>query len=201
MSIKTISFALMALLPFLANPVASQGQNPINQDGCVTNYDPNFDYFTNKITVDNATLFSVHYERNYKVVVNNALKKEYVLTQCGTPVPPASQFGNETVFVNIPVKNAASTATTAVAFIEMLGMRSALKAVDTEGLISSPCLQYDLERGSILGIEDKDLAKRADQFKSVDVVFSTFGSEPGMENKTVITSEVSDPGPLHVAAP
>ncbi|KAG0315050.1 hypothetical protein BG000_005319, partial [Podila horticola] len=135
--------------------------------------------------LDNATLFKVDYKLNYKVVTNtaNGGNKEYVLYQCGTP---------------IPVKNAATIATTPLAFIELLGRRSALRAVDTESLIISPCVQYDLEQKKIVPLEDKNLTLRAEQFLAADVVFSTFGAEPGTANKTVVTSEVSDPGPLNL---
>lgn len=153
--------------------------------------------------VDNAALFKVDYKLNYKVVTNtaNGGNKEYVLYQCGTPMPDRTRFSNTTVFVEIPVKNAATIATTSLAYIELLGRRSALRAVDTENLITSPCIQYDLEQKKIVPLEDKNLTLRAEQFRAADVVFSTFGSEPGTENKTVITSEVSDPGPLNVSPP
>ncbi|KAF9318397.1 hypothetical protein BG003_011316 [Podila horticola] len=191
----------LMLVPFLVMPVASQ-QTPIDSSGCVTTYDATVDYFaSSKIHVDNGALFSVRYEKNYKVVTNTAPGQNisYVLTQCGTPAPSASLFSNTTVFFQVPVKSAASIATTAVAYVEMLGRRSALKVVDTEGLVSSPCVQLGLEKGEIKGLEDKNLTLRAEQFNAVDLVFSTFGSEPGTANKTVITSEVSDPGPLNRA--
>ncbi|KAF9359531.1 hypothetical protein BGX26_012079 [Mortierella sp. AD094] len=201
MTIISAPLALLFLTPFVASLVASQGQNPIDPSACVTNFDANADYFPSKVTVNDATLFKVDYKGNYKVVTNSAagVNMVYVLTQCGTPPPAASLFGNNTVFVNIPVVNAASIATTAVVFIEMLGKRSALKAVDTEALVSSPCVQYDLEHQSITALEDTNQTLRAEQFQSVDVVFSSFGSDPNTENKTIITSEVSDPGPLNRA--
>ncbi|KAG0349920.1 hypothetical protein BG005_010557 [Podila minutissima] len=190
----------LMLVPFLVMPVASQ-QTPIDNSGCIANYDAAVDYFPSKIHVDNGALFSVRYEKNYKVVTNTAPGQNvsYVLTQCGTPAPNASLFSNTTLFFEVPIKNAASIATTAVAYVEMLGRRSALKAVDTEGLVSSPCVQLGLEKGEIKGLEDKNLTLRADQFNAVALVFSTFGSEPGTANKTVVTSEVTDPGPLNRA--
>ncbi|KAF8934132.1 hypothetical protein BGZ58_005921 [Dissophora ornata] len=202
MTIKSLSLALLLLAtPFLASLAASQSQGAIGQSDCVTNYDSNTDYFPSKITVDDAALFKVRYMNNYKVVTNTApgINMDYVLTQCGTPAPNASLFSNTTVFVSVPVTNAASTATTALAYIEMLGKRSALKAVDTEALVSSPCIQYDLEHNSIVGLEDKNATLRAEQFQKVDVVFSSYGTEAGVSNKTIITSEVSDPGPLNRA--
>ncbi|KAG0350669.1 hypothetical protein BC939DRAFT_450166 [Gamsiella multidivaricata] len=194
--------AFLLLIPFLVMPVQSQAtQGPIGGQSCVTTYDPTVNYFPNPITVDDAALFSVRYEKNYKVVTNTAVgvNQSFVLTQCGTPAPNASLFSNTTVFVNVPVSNLASLATTAVAYIEMLGRRSAIKAVDTEGLVSSPCVQYGLNHSEIIGLEDKNQTLRAEQLGKVDVIFSSFGSEVGSENKTVVTSEVSDPGPLNRA--
>lgn len=133
-------------------------------------------------------------------MTNTAGKKDYVLYQCGTPAPAASEFANDTIFVSVPVKAAASLTTTSVVFIEMLGKRSALKVVDTEGLVSSPCVQLGLEKGEIVGLEDSNKTLRAEQFSGADVVFgSGFGVENGTESKTVGTSEVSDPGPLNVS--
>ncbi|KAG0028451.1 hypothetical protein BGZ81_004731 [Podila clonocystis] len=192
----------LMLVPFLVMPVASQ-QTPIDNSGCIASgsFDAAVDYFPNKIHVDNGALFSVRYEKNYKVVTNTAPGQNvsYVLTQCGTPAPNASLFSNTTLFFNVPIKSAASIATTAVAYVEMLGRRSALKAVDTEGLVSSPCVQLGLDKGEIKGLEDKNLTLRAEQFGAVDLVFSTSGSEPGTTNKTVVTSDVTDPGPLNRA--
>ncbi|KAF9582923.1 hypothetical protein BGW38_010579 [Lunasporangiospora selenospora] len=192
--------AIALLLPALAIQAVAQGQGAIGADECVTTYDANVDYFASKISVDDAALFKVSYHKNYKVVTNVEKNLQYVLTQCGTPVPSAASFPNTTVFVNVPVKNTASMATTSVAFIEMLGRRSTLKVVDTEGLVSSPCVQLGLEKKEIVGLEDTDLVLRAQQLQGADVIFSTFGVEKGSENKTVIVSDVRDPGPLHAPA-
>ncbi|KAG0308105.1 hypothetical protein BGZ98_009001 [Dissophora globulifera] len=203
MTLHSLSMALLLLAtPFLAAPVVSQSQGPIAQEDCVKNYDPNTDYFPSKIEVDHATLFTVHYEKNYKVVSNVApgVNQTYVLTQCGTPPPDSSLFNaSNTVFITIPVDNAAVVTTTSIAFIEMLGERSAIKAVDTEALVSSPCVQYDLEHNKTVAIDDRNATLRTDQLEDVDVIFSGLEVEPGLENKTVITSEVLDPGPLNRA--
>ncbi|KAG0276618.1 hypothetical protein BGZ95_007289 [Linnemannia exigua] len=81
----------------------------------------------------------------------------------------------------------------------MLGKQSSIKAVDTEGLVSSPCVQQGLEKGRIVGLEDSNSTLRVEQMKNVSVVLSSYGVDPGTENKTVITSEVEDPSPLNRA--
>ncbi|KAF9948138.1 hypothetical protein BGZ65_008271 [Modicella reniformis] len=185
--------ALLLLVPFLAMPVQAQAD-------CVAKYDATVDYFPIQITVNDAALFSVRYEKNYKIVTNTAVNQTFVLTQCGTPAPNATSFANNTLFFEVPVKNVASLATTAVAFIELLGRRSTIKAVDTEGLVSSPCVQLGLTDGTITGLEDKNMTLRAEQFKSVDLVFSSMTpGDADIRNKTVLTSEVADPGPLNRA--
>ncbi|KAF9343977.1 hypothetical protein BGX26_004964 [Mortierella sp. AD094] len=194
--------AFLMLVPFLVMPVQAQAtQVPIGGQSCtnVSNFDANFDYFKTKIHVDDAALFTVQYKNNYKVVTNTYVNQSFVLTQCGTPVPDAAQFPNTTVFTYVPVSNVASIATTAVAYIEMLGARSAIKAVDTESLVTSPCGQYGLEHGEIVGLEDTNQTLRAQQLSSVNLIFNSYNSDPGTANKTVITSEVSDPGPLNRA--
>ncbi|KAG0052667.1 hypothetical protein BGZ90_006430 [Linnemannia elongata] len=188
--------AILLLAPFLVVPTYGQ-QDSI----CVTTYDPTKDYFPDKSQVDGGALFSITYNLNYKVLKNTSLNTTYILTQCGTPAPNATVVPrtNTTIFIQIPVTNLASLATTAVSYIEMLGKQAAIKAVDTEGLVSSPCVQAGLEKGTIVGLEDSNNTLRVEQMKKVDVVFSSFGVDPGTENKTVITSEVEDPSPLNRA--
>ncbi|KAG0367182.1 hypothetical protein BGX24_003343 [Mortierella sp. AD032] len=186
----------LLLAPLLALPTYGQ-QTP----DCVTTYDPTQDYFPDKSQVDGGALFSIVYNKNYKVVKNTSLNTTYILTQCGTPPPNSSVVppSNTTIFIQIPVTNLASLATTAITYIEMLGKQSSIKAVDTEGLVSSPCVQQGLEKGTIVGLEDSNSTLRVEQMKNVTVVLSSYGVDPGTENKTVMTSEVEDPSPLNRA--
>ncbi|KAF9542790.1 hypothetical protein EC957_001688 [Mortierella hygrophila] len=192
---KAVS-AILLLAPFLVVPTYGQ-----QSSSCVTTYDPTVDYFSDKSQVDGGALFSITYNLNYKVVKNTSLNTTYILTLCGTPAPNATVVPqtNTTIFIQIPVTNLASLATTAVSYIEMLGQQAAIKAVDTEGLVSSPCVQAGLEKGTIVGLEDSNSTLRAEQMTKVDVVFSSYGVDPGTENKTVITSEVEDSSPLNRA--
>ncbi|KAF9999105.1 hypothetical protein BGZ80_006637 [Entomortierella chlamydospora] len=195
--------ALLMLVPFLVMPVQAQAQTSISGQSCTntTGYDANYDYFKTKIVVDDAALFSVQYKNNYKVVTNtySLVNQSFVLTQCGTPVPDASLFPNNTVFTYVPASNVASISTTGIAYIEMLGARSTIKAIDTESLVTSPCGQYGLEHGEIQGLEDTNMTLRAQQLSSIDLIFNNYDSDPASANRTVITSEVSDPGPLNRA--
>ncbi|KAF9979322.1 hypothetical protein BGZ73_000016 [Actinomortierella ambigua] len=196
----------LLLVPFLIMPAAAQGQAPVGGDGCIPagSFDANVDYFKNQTKVDSAALFSVEYMKSYKVLKTKAsvtapTPSTYVLYQCGAPVPDAAQFPNNTVFMSIPVKSVGTLATTTLTYLEMLGKRSAVKVVDTEGLVTSPCVQASLASGEIKGVEDKDQALRGQQLNSVDVVFATFSADPLAANRTVLTYETADPGPLNRA--
>lgn len=63
-------------------------------DDCVESYDPDIDYFPDKIIVEEANDFEIRYAKNYKVLtVRTDLKHEgmspqvVVMVQCGTPAP------------------------------------------------------------------------------------------------------------------
>ncbi len=63
-------------------------------EGCVESFDPEVDYFPDKIAIEEATDFEVVYENNYKVLtVRTDLVHEgmdpqvVVMVQCGTPAP------------------------------------------------------------------------------------------------------------------
>jgi iron complex transport system substrate-binding protein len=61
--------------------------------GCVANFDSTVDYFPHKAKVRYATQFEVSYHGHYKRLrfrpnVAREAEEEYLLVQCGTPVPP-----------------------------------------------------------------------------------------------------------------
>ncbi|KAF9157408.1 hypothetical protein DFQ26_008769 [Actinomortierella ambigua] len=196
----------LLLVPFLVMPVKAQGQAPVAGADCIPagSFDANTDYFKNHTKVDSAALFSVDYKKSYKVLTTKSSvtapqSSTYVLYQCGAPIPDAAQFPNNTVFMSIPVNTVGTLATTTLTYLEMLGKRSAVKVVDTEGLVTSPCVQASLAKGEIKGVEDKDQALRGQELNSVDVVFATFSADPLAANRTVLTFETADPGPLNRA--
>ena len=56
-------------------------------DGCVENYDPETDYFPDKVSAEYADQFTISYHKHYKLVHNAVVNDTYLLVQCGTPVP------------------------------------------------------------------------------------------------------------------
>ena len=99
---------------------------------CVQNYNPQTDYFAEKISINHAQGFVVEYHQNYKVVtVKNPwhsakTKFQYNLVQCGTPVPEG--FPKNQV-IQVPVNKVVSLSTTHLPHLDKLGLVDKLVAV------------------------------------------------------------------------
>ncbi|MEA5466247.1 ABC transporter substrate-binding protein [Leptothoe sp. PORK10 BA2] len=126
-----------------------------NED-CVTDYVPGTDYFPKKVQPDYATGFSVDYYDHYKVVTVTqpwkAAKEtfEYVLVQCGTPVPAeyATEFTTAQV-IQVPVRAVATLSTTYLPHLVLLDQVDALVGVDQFKFIHAPEVREKIERGEL----------------------------------------------------
>lgn len=102
---------------------------------CITEYNPDQDYFPHKISVDEADLFSVVYMGHYKIVRNEATDETYVratdlgralltpgyrqvLYLCGTPKPSVSSSAPVKYF-QIPLSRIANAETVTLTFLEV----------------------------------------------------------------------------------
>ncbi|MCS7288203.1 MAG: ABC transporter substrate-binding protein, partial [Roseiflexus sp.] len=62
-------------------------------EGCVTEYDPEIDYFPEKVSLSDSVGWTIEYFNNYKVITvlnpwrDANVQFRYVLVQCGTPPP------------------------------------------------------------------------------------------------------------------
>ena len=108
------------------NQSISSIKNQDNQEEiCTQNYNPNTDYFPEKITVNYATGFNVEYRKNYKIVTvknpwRNAKKGfQYILVQCGTPAPEG--FTSSQI-VTVPINSLVSLSTTHLPHLAKLGV-------------------------------------------------------------------------------
>lgn len=126
----------------------------LSSDGadCVTNYEPDKDYFPNKVQLEYATGFSVDYFNNYKVVTVTQPWKaaaetfEYVLVQCGTPVP--TEFA-DTQIIEVPIRTVATLSTTYLPHLELLDQVDALVGVDQFKFIYAPDVRQKIDRGEL----------------------------------------------------
>ena len=115
------------------------------------------DQFTDVISADYSLLWEVQYENDYKIVKNTKTGDVHVLHQCGLK-PPSNEelpaYAKDGTLVEVPLTKIATTSTTYLAFLEMLGERKALKSYQSSfQYVSSPCLRK-MHRDGL--IEEKD---------------------------------------------
>ncbi|CAG8617941.1 7009_t:CDS:2 [Ambispora leptoticha] len=159
-------------------------------------FDPNQDYFPEKITVKNAIYFTIKYSKNYKLLTNTYTKENFALYQCGTPKPATTDLPAGTKIFSVPVKNVAVLDTTSNTYLELLGLRSYITYEDSSSasFVSSPCIQA-LENSTITALSGNSTQKTQD-FQKVDLVIGAYSAD-NTTNNSVSTSAANDPGTLN----
>jgi iron complex transport system substrate-binding protein len=137
MNTKLLIALLLLLTVF---PVMAQDANLT--DGCVVDYDADFDYFPNQVEVVDAKNFAVEYFNNYKVVTvsdafDSAPEFHYVLVQCGTLAPSANEFPEDTQFIEVPTGDVITLSTTQLPTLTHLGLLNHLVGVDSFDYINT----------------------------------------------------------------
>lgn len=182
-------------------------------DVVASEYDPLRDYFPHKVDVQEASFFSVRYEKSYKVVTVTApsifpswqpsgvfYNATYVLVMCGTERPPLSLFPEGTRFFYVPLRRIGLDSTTQVVQVEVLGELDTIFAYNHRSRVIpiSPCFQRRNSTGSIGPIESwfgANETRRAEEIalQSLDAQFSW----PRLPHpKTISVPETSDPSVL-----
>ncbi|MFP4693529.1 MAG: ABC transporter substrate-binding protein [Halothece sp.] len=139
------------------NQMPTESSLPPNQEReeCVANYDPNRDYFPNKTELNYAEGFQVEYFNHYKVISvlnpwrNAEVTFQYVLVQCGTPIPDGFE---EAQVVEVPVENVVSLSTTNIPHLEKLGRLDRLIAVGRPEIVNTPAVREKIEQGEMPGV-------------------------------------------------
>jgi len=160
---KRLSVVLCLLvLSSLASalPASAQGGAVLDAnltDECAAEYDPNVDYFPDKVEITDAVNFSVEYFNNYKVVtVTNAFDGAepftYVLTQCGTPAPDAADFPGGTQFIEVPAGDIITMSTTQLPHLIQLGLLDKLVGLDSFLFVNSPEVRALIDDGKLVEI-------------------------------------------------
>jgi iron complex transport system substrate-binding protein len=125
------------------------------KDGCVEAFDPNLDYFPEKVTVDVTQGFQVAYFNHYKVVTINtpfpdaAEAIRYALVQCGTPAPDG--FSPEQIF-EVPAKSIVTMSTTYLPYLDQLGLLDKLVGIDEATYINNASVLKMVEAGQVKAI-------------------------------------------------
>lgn len=144
-----LMIALLLAVPTLAQDAPADAVNLT--DSCVTDYDPDVDYFPNKAEITDALNFSVEYFNNYKVVTVQGSMEAYqfVLIQCGTPAPIAATFPEGTQFIEVPAAGIVSLSTTFLPGLVQLGLAENVVGLDSLLYTSTPEIIERIEAGEI----------------------------------------------------
>mmetsp|Transcript_8350 Transcript_8350/g.13072 ORF Transcript_8350/g.13072 Transcript_8350/m.13072 type:complete len:664 (-) Transcript_8350:212-2203(-) len=181
-----VSFMPRSWTLFLALTVAlmptSIAELTENLKECVPDgeYDPDLDYFPEKIVVDDSKFWEIQYFNNFKLLRNEIEGEEFVLYQCGTPPPTAedlAELGLSDVDalheIPVPLQHGVTLgSTTHITLLELLGLRREIKAwigYYYDGFISSPCLNQLIDDGETTVITDTSSQE------SIDALLETAG--------------------------
>jgi len=104
------------------------------QPGCIQTYDPQVDYFPDKLKLEHAKGFEVEYHKHYKLItVRNPwrdanIQFQYVLVQCGAPTPAGFDAAQ---VIQIPVQRIAIMSSTHLAHLQALDLLDRVVAVSS----------------------------------------------------------------------
>lgn len=134
-------FRLVSLMILLLSGLPLAAQEANLTDGCVEDYAADVDYFPHKAEIRDAENFSVEYFGHYKVVrVTDAFAGaplfEYVLVQCGTPMPSAADFAPGTQFIEAPTGDVIILSTTQLPVLTQLDLLDNLVGLDSAAYIN-----------------------------------------------------------------
>ncbi|PJF46580.1 MAG: ABC transporter substrate-binding protein [Chloroflexi bacterium] len=124
-------------------------------DGCIETFSPDVDYFPEKVTLEDATGFTVEYFKHYKVVtVLNPWRGaeqqfRYVIVQCGAPAP--TDVGDALV-IEAPAQDVIAMSTTHLPHLEKLDLLDRLLGLDSFLYVNNPKVRALIEAGALMEI-------------------------------------------------
>ncbi|WP_071515298.1 ABC transporter substrate-binding protein [Geitlerinema sp. PCC 9228] len=149
-SILTI-VAVLGLVSACTNEAPSQQATAANCANPVA-YDPNRDYFPEKIELQYADGFQVEYHQHYKVVTvkqpwaDADRSFQYVLVQCGTPIPAGYE---QAQVISVPAETVVALSTTHLPHLKKLGVLDRLLAVSNFRHVNTPEVRQKIDAGTI----------------------------------------------------
>ncbi len=122
---------------------------------CVEDFDPDADYFPDKVAPRHARQFRVEYHGHYKLVTitepwqgaEHGLR--YLLVQCGTPRPADT---DDATVIEIPVRTVITTSTTELPHIVELGLVDRLLGHDEFDYVSSAQVRRRIDAGEMIEV-------------------------------------------------
>jgi len=124
-------------------------------DECVTEFDPEVDYFPEKVTLEEATGWKIEYFNHYKIITvlnpwrDADVQFRYVLLQCGTPPP---DLKDNTLLIEIPVQRVVAMSTTQLPHLDELGLLDRLVGVDSFLYINNETVRQKIAAGELVEI-------------------------------------------------
>ncbi len=207
---RLLSGLLLVIFALFSSAVLAQ--DAVNVvDSCVDDFDPEIDYFPDKIEVEYAEGFSVEYHNNYKLVSvqpwPNATEDEwqqYVLVQCGTPAPEDLA---DLPVIEVPVNRFVATATTMLPHLQAQGVLDRLVGIDTVLYTNTQAVIERFEAGELVEVAPGGMGEinveivldlepdvvMAQQFWSGGTTYSAL-EEAGVP--FVVNSDYADTSPL-----
>ena len=173
----------------------------INPTECITDYNPDADYFPEKATVKQASGLKIEYFNNYKVVTvlspwRDAKEQfQYVLVQCGTPAPSGVSGLEKAQVINIPIKTIAVMNTTVLPALEAQGLLDKLVGLDSFLYASNATVREmiagkkleELGEGSGVNIE-KAIALKPDLVMTSGSGFPEYDAHPKLIEAKIATA-------------
>ncbi len=145
--------------PGVSLPSATTGSSAtspagVNAAGCITDFDPDTDYYPVKQTIRYATNFTLSYHRSYQVLTVKqptvgGTPVSYVLVKCGAPKPELSGSLTDAEQVTTPVASLFSASTTHLPALVELDRLGVLTGVASKAYISEPQVVTATENSSV----------------------------------------------------
>ncbi|KAI9295186.1 hypothetical protein K502DRAFT_228157 [Neoconidiobolus thromboides FSU 785] len=183
---SVIKFVLLGMLL----PGVQSEDAKTNSLECAKDFSDSTDYFPEKISIEDATLFQVEYKKYYKIVKNSSTKESIVLYQCGTKQPKVDSV---TKYFEIPVSKVAVKDTSAISYLSALGVEDTIKAVDSTSSISNACIQKNLKDKTITALSTTNTTLAKEQLSRNKITFTSFDDPKNPDPLSVIISATMDP--------
>ncbi len=123
-----IRLLVVVVLSLTTLAVSAQEVNPLE---CISDYNASVDYFPDKVEAVYSAQWAVEYFNHYKVVTVDStydnpavepLIEQYVLVQCGAPVPEEFVDAENTLVIDVPVQRMIEGGGGVLGAIEMLDL-------------------------------------------------------------------------------
>jgi len=121
---------------------------------CVENFNPDFDYFPDKVEFKHSSQLSVEYHSHYKVVrfspgVDTGEQLEYLLVQCGAPRPHGY---DKAVTISVPINSFVTANNSMLAAAEALEMADRIVGISSTRSVTAPSIVERINAGKILDV-------------------------------------------------